>query len=484
MIDFSRRARPYIPPRVTPPAPPRGSVILGTGDGEVASLPPPTLQQTLNFTAAAQAGGGKTALLANIVSSSLEWSFRNELPHMHRCFVVVDPKGDLIDYCLGGIASHPALVPSLRYCNIFARRGAIGAIPLNFTKIATTDPPSLVALGTAHLLARTAVGGGVLSVPAGHRQTEVGAAAVAGAYDCDHERASLLFAVDCLELPDGPERLAQLCPSERVRAQLRAIPSPGSEPRVGALSRLKASLTGWYELEQQMSAPDCVSFETLTAAGCTFVDLSDAPTGASELVNVTGNLLVSEIMRYLLARPTGFRGHNCTVLVDEALQFTDALSTYGRRIYEIGRSKAVSCWLAVQQLRGLRDTGALYHAIVANCTNTIYGRQGYEDATAAAREVFGNAGSAEAIRFVADLVGMPPQQFYLAQPGRRVRFSATHIDFRAWEAAARQHEAQLLGALSSLSRVLPPPVRLHEVGGPRTSAALHNAPRRRGSFIG
>lgn len=483
MIDLSRFARPRPPLIPDQEQLQPGWLELGRGPAGIAAIPPPSLARTGNMTLAAQAGGGKTTLLGEAVVDALCWSFAHDRPGQRRAFLVGDPKADLLDQITGSVARHPHLIPSLRYVNVFARRGGRGGISLNLVKTIGNDQPELVSRGVAHMLARTAVGGGVLEVAPGHRMLQVMFALIAGCYDADHPRSSLLWAVDALELRDGPERLARLCRTERVRSQVMTVATAGSEAKLGALARLRGSLTGWDEIERQIGAPQGLPVEELCASGCTLIDLSDVPAGGSEFVNVYGNLLFSELMRHLLARPTGFRGHHVTILIDEVFQFLDVMGTYGRKMYELGRSKAISMWIAGQQLRGLRDTGALYHAIVANCTNFVYGRQGYEDAATAAREAFGSQSSSEATRFVEHLVRMPPQHFYLVQPGRRLAFEARRADFAAMQRALRDREGELLAAMNRLSVPLPPPVRLGEVGGPRSQQPTP-ATRRSRSFLG
>ncbi len=469
-FDLSRRARVAPLPDVEASKVPDGATLLSDVHAvERGWLDPSSLTSPGHLLVPAPTGGGKSALLMNVLTS-------RKSDHLSLHFLCADRKGEAMEYGLPMTAlRNVSALQTTCYINLFAPDGAPGRVPMNLAKANYGDAPRrLIAQSLAHLISKTAAGE-AQSGSASYRIQAVLVSVVWAVLCADHPSRSLLWAADCLTLPDGIARLAALVPDEEVRVELQSVQSSPSDARAGALARLRV-LNGWDGLAAQLGAGSCIDFGNLARTSDVYIDLANAPAGSDQVVLTFGNLLVEQFARALLRRPPpGFPPGVTTCFIDEALQFAPALTTIARPILETGRSFGVELWLSAQHLRGLRDLGTVWDAIIAN-SHRLVGAVGAEDASLIAREQYGSAGDPRASAMIRRIAAMKPRDFCLAARDRVQFFRSADIDFRALEKARRKHEDQFQEVYWRLSpRVLPRPVRLWEVGGPRvdTFASVH-----------
>lgn len=497
LFDRSRVARVAQLPATPPVQAPSGAAVLSSqGTHPPVFMPAPSLAASSSLLNVAMTGGGKTAVLVWLLVWFASRRFVQPSRGLPVHFSVIDRKGDALAYTVGLSAQRcPAALDNLRYINIFARHGLPGAVPLNLALADYGDAPlGLIGRSLAHLIARTATAGEVLAAAVGHRIVAAMTALITGVLHADHPRRSLLWAIDTLQMPggEGVQRLAQLIPDEHVRNQILGLGSLPSDVKAGALGRLSV-LDAWDSVAAQLGAPTCINFRHLVRNHELLVDLSQAPAGADDVVATFGSLLFECLSRALLQHRTANERESVTILyADEALQLSAALSSVARPLLETGRSFGAATWLSAQHLRGLRDLGTTWDAIVSNCPYRLLGKVSAEDARLLSLEQFGSSSDARAVVLARRLVTLQSREFCLAAPHDVGFFRSPEIDFRACERAQLQHADVIRSAQWALSpQQLPRPVRLWEVGGARAAAPSQSGAfppprpaRRPRSFLG
>jgi hypothetical protein len=449
-----------------------GGIVLGrTSGGDAVSWPAPSVDRAGHSVVLGSSGCGKTSLVANALV--------HELAADHRLgLFCVDPKGDTVSAVLSGLAAvAPTRLSSVRYLDPFAP----GGFPFNLCRLSLGGTPvDIRALHLADLVASVSTATGSTAVGVGARQRDVLQHCLLGALGCPDPRASLLLALDSLELPDGLARLAAVTASARAK-QFCTTTKLGDELRVSCAARLRIALDATDALGRLVSAPGRISFDDLLAPGrIVVVNLGSPLGGLSALQPFFANVITRFTADHLLARTSPWRGHHVRVVLDEAQVVASTLADVAERILTVGRSKGISLTTITQSptlIHAASDT--LLRVLLTNAAaGKIIGRLSAPDAEVISKERAPGTGVDDSIgnvraRFVGTITNLPDREFVFLAANRHARFRAASVDTAAWERAANQRDRELRTVRERLTlpAVLPPRWSLADVPTPARPAS-------------
>ena len=377
------------------------------------------------------------------------------------------------DGILAGLAAvHPRYFDRVRYVDPFSR----GGFPFNLCKLTLGDTPlDIRALHLADLVGNVSTATGSTAVGVGARQRDVLHHCLLGALSCLDPRASLLLALDALELPDGFARLAGITTSARVR-QFCETTKLGDDLRISCAARLRIALNATDSLGRLVAAPSCLSFDDLLAPGrITLVNLGNPFGGLSALQPFFANVIARLAADHLLARPSPWPGAHVRIVLDEAQVVASTLADVAERVLTVGRSKGISLTTITQSPTLIHAASAtLLRVLLTNsAAGKIIGRLSAPDAEVLSRERAPAAGSDDAIgaarsRFVGTVTNLPDRSFMFLSAHQQARFRSAPVDVAAWDRATVQHAAQLRAVRERLSlpATVPPRWSLSDVPAP------------------
>ncbi len=450
-----------------------GVVVGSTASGEPVRFEAPSLEHAGHLTVFGSSGCGKTSLIAGFLAAEIAED--NALPpEQRRSFLVCDPKGDTVALLLAAMAAQPARLDDVRWLDSFSA----GGFPFNLNHLALGDTPrDLRALALADLVGQVSTSTGKSPMGgSGHRQRDVLQHVILGALSVPHPRASLLLALDALELPDGPQRLAAATTSSRAR-QFCLSTRLGEELRVSCASRLRVALSATDSLSRLISAPTCVQFDELLAPGrITLVNLGNPPGGMLALQGFYANLVVRLASEHLLSRRSPWPGSSTSVVLDEAQVTAETLGDIMERAYTVGRSKGISFVTLTQSpvlIQAASDT--LLRVLLTNsAAGKLIGRLSAPDAELLARERAPGKGVAESAslvrsRLVSTITSLEDREFIFLKAGQHQRFTAAPLDIPGWERALAENADRVKAVEERLClpKDLPPRFSLTEVVLPK-----------------
>lgn len=469
-LALGRRA-----PNRPPTASTTGVVVGESADGDLVYFAGPSLEHAGHLALFGSSGCGKTSLVAGALLAEIRADSACP-PEQRRSILVCDPKGDTAALLLSGLATMPERLADVRWLDPFSA----GGFPFNLNRLALGETPlDIRALALADLVANVSTATGAQAhLGVGARQRDVLQHVILGALACSHPGASLLLALDALELPDGLARLAFVTASERARQFCRSV-RLGEELRVSSGSRLRVALAATESLARLIGAPTCVQFDDLLAPGrITLVNLGNPFGGLVALQTFYANLVVRLASDHLLSRPSPWPGHHTRVVVDEAQTVAGTLADTLERAYTVGRSKGVSFVTATQSpvlIQAASDT--LLRVLLTNSAGgKIIGRLGATDAELLARERAPARGVDESVsvvraRLLSAITSLEDREFIFLRGAEHRRFTAAPLDVAGWEAASRDRADAVRAAKErvTLPKELPPRFSLAEVALPKRS---------------
>lgn len=463
-------------------------VPLSDGDdGPPAIWPTPSRDTAGHAVVLASSGAGKTVLLAAaqldeyLAAVSQDGAGGESL-------VLLDCKGDLIAAFLAGLcAQAPEFIENVAFLNPFSAAG-FGFNPNRAP--AGNTPIDIRASQLAGLVSQVSTATGAQRhLGAGSRQLDVLQNVILGVLSSSHPAANLTWALDCLTLPNGLAMLAKVAGSERAKAFL-ANTSLGDELRTSCAARLRMAFASCEMLERVIAAPTCLDLRALTGPRqIVLIDLGSPPGGIEALTAFWANLLVRQLADILLERQSPWPGHHTRLVIDEAQIAAPVLGDIAERILTTGRSRGISL-VTLSQGTTLIDAASptLLRVLLTNAPTKIVGRLAVADAELLAKEQAARPGVDESLsalrgRFTTVITNLPNREFFLLQPGGRVRFRSRSVDLASWEFARREHEPLVAACLArhGLPANLPARVSLAEAaraaGGERRLRDV-SAPRR------
>jgi hypothetical protein len=439
--------------RTPEPETPDGGIVLGHSESHAPVYwQRPDVHRAGHGIVLGSSGCGKTSLVANALVRELADEDNLGL-------FCVDPKGDTIDGVLAGLAAiAPGRLASVRYLDPFSP----GGFPFNLCQLPLGETPvDIRALHLADLIGNVSTATGTTAVGIGARQRDVLHHCLLGALTCPDPRASLLLALDALELPDGLARLAAVTTSARVR-QFCETTKLGDELRISCAARLRIALNATDSLGRLVAAPGCVSFDDLLAPGrIVLVNLGSPFGGLVALQPFFANVIARLAADHLLARPSPWCGAHVRVVLDEAQVVASTLADVAERILTVGRSKGISLTTITQSptlIHAASDT--LFRVLLTNAAaGKIIGRLSAPDAEMLSRERAPSAGVDDSIgnvraRFVSTITNLPDREFIFLAASRSARFRSSPIDTASWDRAKKTRGPELRSVRDRLA--LPP----------------------------
>lgn len=460
--------------------------LLGYADGNRAiTYPAVSLEQAGHTFIGAASGGGKTVVSASLSVQEIRES-SNLPPAKRLTLCCIDPKGDLIQGIIEGVAhACPERLVDVHYLNPFQEGFAF-----NLTKLALgATPVDIRSSQLANLVAVTSTATGVQAhLGTGARQIDALNHGILGSLTTEHPGASPLWSYDAFSVPGGFKQLAALTTSRRAKQFLETA-QLSEELRNSCASRLRSALAASENLERIVAAPTCLQFADLFAPGkIVLIDLGRPTGGLVSLQRFYANLFVRLAVEYLLERPSPYRdGHHVRLVVDEAQLVAPVLSDVAEQVLTTGRSRHISLTLITQQtalLNSASDT--LLKVLWANCPTKIIGRLSASDATLISREIAPIRGTGESIhalqtKFASAVASLKDREFFWMRPGGiRERFTSATVDLPAWREAADRLGDQIASAKARLAlpKDTPPRVTLTEASPARSrnSRKTHSSP--------
>lgn len=447
MIDFTRLALRFQDQRPRAhqlAAPATDGVPLGTReDGGLVRLPTPRTESSGHAAILAASGAGKTILVAAALVDEYiaSWSSLQG----PESIVAIDPKGDLVAAIVAALAARsPGALDNVVVLNPFAD----GAFAFNLNKLPLGNTPlDIRAAQLASLCATVSTGtGSQRHLGVGARQVDVLTNVLLAALSAEHPAANVTWSLEGLATPQGQQQLARLSRSQRAKAFLEQT-KLGDELRTSCMARLRASFASCEQLERIVAAPTCADLADLTASGrIVLIDLGSPPGGLESLVTFWANLLCRLLIEHAMTRRSPWAGHHLRLVVDEAQVVAGTLSDVAERLLTTGRSRGISL-VALSQGTTLIEAAApnLLRVLLTNASTKVVGRLAVGDAELLAREQAPKPGTDESLssvrsRLVSSITNLADRQFFLLQPGSRVRFTSRNVDVQSWSAAAaRQH---------------------------------------------
>jgi hypothetical protein len=398
-------------------------------------------------------------------------------------YVLVDPKGDLIQLVLHGLAGIESLnghdiLDDVVYLDPF---GA-GGFPLNLNRMERGGTPlDITAMQLAALVGTVSTATGTQKhLGMGARQQQLLQEVLLGALDTDHPDSNILWALDALTEPNGMKALAAITKSARARQFLLSA-RLSDELMVSCASRLRTAFAATGALERLVSADTSIQFRELVAPGrITLIDLGRPTGGLSTLQAFWTNLLVRLLIQHLLERPSPWAGHHARVVVDESQVVAPVLADMAEQVLTTGRSRGVSL-VTMSQGTALihKASDTLLDVLLTNTPTKFVGRLGAVDAQLLAKSLTAKQGVDESTqvirnRFISAVTNAADRQFFLLEPGSIQRFRSLDVDLDGWEQAAERRVEKIREVKSRFA--------LPEGSKPRRrlSDVVPRAPRRGG----
>lgn len=432
--------------------------IIGFGKDEYPIIwPRPTLERAASNLILGSSGCGKTVLCANALVQELAKDGNDDL-----AFLVVDPKGDLVEAMLQGLATiAPHRLEDVFYLDPFSVQG----FPFNLNHLALGKTPVDVrSAQIAELVATISTAMGAQKhLGVGARQVDVLTHLILGSLTCPDPRANVLWALDALTTLGGFKRLAGLTTSARAKHFLSSS-RLAAELKASSSSRLRSALAMSEQLERLVAAPDCIQWEELLAPGkITVLHLGQPTGGMASLREFYGNLICRLAIDFLLSRPSPWRGHHVRMVVDEVQIVAPALSDSAEAILTTGRSRGVSL-TAISQGTILieRASETLLRTLFTNSPLKFIGRLSAPDAEMLAREQAPKQGTDENVaavrsRFSTSVCNLEDRSFFRLLPGDSRRFRTAEVDMDAWQKSAEEKEEEIRNVKNRLA--LPPDMK-------------------------
>jgi hypothetical protein len=449
-----------------PASEPSDGTVLGVTERSMpVVLPFPTAERAAHAVVLAASGAGKSILTASALTREFATlAARADAETMCPCYVVLDPKGDLVSAVLQSVAaSTPQALNRITFVNPFSPGGVafnVCRLPLGAT------PVDIRADQITNLVAEMSTSSASVKIGIGARQRELLLHVILGVLDCDHDARSIMWCLDALQEPGGLKTLARLTRSERARSML-VTADPSDELMASCASRLRSAFAASAQLERLVTAEHCIDFaEVLRPGRILLIDLGSPPGGLVQLTEFWANLIVRLLVEHLLERRSPWSGHHIRVVIDEAQIVAPSLASVAELLLTTGRSRGLSLVTLSQGTTLLNAASpTLLRVLMTNTPLRIIGRLSAPDAELLAKEVTPKPGSDDSAsvvrsRLVSAVTNAPDRQFFALRPGSRERFAALPVDVQAWAAAAIAHEsaiaalqAQLAVPATSASRV-------------------------------
>ncbi len=452
-IDVTRRAvfwRRLFGTRSRATAPEEGT-LLGTSDrGTSVAWPPPSAAKASHGLVLAGSGAGKTVLLA---ATALGEILRDrKKPKRERMAVfAADPKGDLVELLLTGIAAEfPEALSEVRYLDPFAETGGY---PFNLAKIERKSVPAdvwAVILASLVGIVSTSIGD-QKHLGTGQRQQDVLQHVLLAVADSDHPHANPLWALEALSTGQaGVLRLARATRSDRARQFLLST-DLGEELRASCAARLRSAFALTSGLARMSASPRCLDLDDCLAPGAiTLANFARAPAGFVPLTAFQSNAFTRMVVDHLYARTSPWKGHHARLWLDEAQILAPVLSDVAERIFTTGRSFGISAVIASQGTALLKAAGGetLLRVLMTNAPMKLVGRLSAPDAELLGREQAPGAGVDTSLsevrsRFVGAVTNLKDREFLRVLPGETTRFRSKDVDLNAWHAASASLETTL-----------------------------------------
>ena len=455
-------------PRVQQFATASGVPLSDANDGPPATWPTPSRDTAGHAVVLAGSGAGKTVLLAAALLDEYLAAVRGD-GDGGESLVLLDCKGDLIAAFLAGLcAQAPECLENVAFLNPFGAE-AFGFNPNRQPPGST--PIDIRASQLASLVSQVSTATGAQRhLGAGSRQLDVLQNVILGALSSDHAAANPTWCLDSLSLPGGLAMLAKLARSERAKAFLLNT-TLGDELRTSCAARLRVAFASCEQLERVVAAPTCLDLRALTGPrNVVLIDLGSPFGGIEALTAFWANLLVRQLADILLERRSPWAGHHTRLVIDEAQIAAPVLADIAERILTTGRSRGISL-VTLSQGTTLIDAASptLLRVLLTNASTKIIGRLAVADSELLAREQSPRSGIDESLsalrgRFTTAVTNLPNREFFLLQPGGRVRFRSRSVDLNAWNVARLEHEPEVAACLArhGLPDNLPPRVSLAE----------------------
>ncbi len=432
-------------------------------------------------------GAGKSVLMAHALVSRIAEEASTE-PNTRNSIVIIDPKSDLIDHVIAGIAARaPDRLGDITILDPF--NVGFASNLCHHEKL----PSQLeVRAGQyADIVGAVSTGTGTQRhLGIGARQRDVLVHLLLAALDSTDPLRTVLWAEDALMQKGGLKALATLTNSVRARQWLQARKSLSDELRASCASRLRTAFAATRTLERGMAADSCIDAEELMRPGrILLIDLGKPPAGLVSLQRFQSNLWSRLFLSTLFSRPSPWSGHQTMLVIDEAHIVAPLLADELEIAVTTMRSRGGAVCLMTQTVTLLRSASAtLLPVLLGNTAIRFSGRLAASDAEALCRELGKAPGIDEPVarvraRIASELISLPDRRFFQFTPGGRRQFTSSNVDLAGWNAAAEAHAATITAIRTSGSGTLPEGTRpaLAEV------VALRTAPdptSRRGSGRG
>lgn len=468
--------------------PAEGGTLLGASDrGRPVAWPPASADRASHGLVLAGSGAGKTVLLAATALGEIMAERRK--PRSERMAVFCgDPKGDLVELLLDGIAAEcPEALADVRYLDPFAEGGGY---PFNLAKLARGAVPAdvwAVILASLVGVVSTSIGD-QKHLGTGQRQQDVLQHVLLAVASSGHPDASPLWALEALGSGKaGTARLAKSAGSERARQFLLST-DIGEELRASCAARLRSAFALTEGLSRMSGAPGCVDLDDCLAPGSvTLANFARAPGGFQPLTAFQSNAFTRMVVDRLYARTSPWRGHHARLWLDEAQILAPVLSDVAERVYTTGRSFGISLVVASQGTALLKAAGGetLLRVLTTNAPMKLVGRLSALDAEMLGREQAPGAGvdtsmSEVRSRFVGAVTNLKDREFLRILPGETTRFRSKDVSLGEWGRARRSMGAELDGVRARLRLPdgMPTPKRLAEAFAADADAAPSRKARR------
>ena len=438
-----RRATPR------PPPPPHSGIVVGLADsGAPVSWPLPNQERAAHAAVWGASGAGKSALVAGALVREVLRSASDA--DARTCLLVVDPKGDLIELVLQGLAAEaPERLADVRYLDPFSA----SAFPFNLCRLPVGSTPlDIRAQQLAGLVATISTATGAQAhLGAGARQLDVLAHVLLACLASSNESATVLWALDALSVDRGLLQLANVTTSARAR-RFCLTAKLGDELRVSSASRLRSAFGATESLERMMAASACVDLAELLGPGrICLVNLGRPVGGLSSLQTFFANLVCRLAVDHLLDRPSPWHGFPVRVVVDEAQVVAPVLADRAEVLLTTGRSRGLSLITMSQGTTLIADASdTLLRVLLTNCRTSFVGRLATADAELMAKSRAPGLGSDETIgavrsRFAGSVTNLADREFFCLEPGSQVRFRTADVPLALWAQAAAERSAELDG---------------------------------------
>jgi len=463
LLDFTRfavfmRSRSTSKSQSQTDTDPATSPIIGLADRSQPVLwPMAATGENCHLLTLGSSGAGKTILISNGIVNEVTCRDIQENATPPLSTLVVDPKGDLIQAIIQGMAAiEPRELNNVSYLDPFSTEHSF---PFNLNKLDLGETPlDIRALQIASLVSEVSTArGSQKHLGMGARQLDVLQHVILGALACEHEQANLLWALDALLIPKGMKKLAALTTSKRAR-QFLLTARLGDELRISCAARIRSALAASDSLERLVCADNCVQFGDLLAPGkICLVDLGRPVGGLTSLQEFYANLICRLAIEHLMERPSPWDGHHCRIVVDEAQIVAPVLADRAEVILTTGRSRGMSLTAISQGTTLLHQASeTLLRVLMTNTPTKFIGRLAAPDAELLAREQAPGLGIEESLsvfrgRFTSSVTNLQDREFFLLTPGQRQRFVTADVDMEGWQQATEEQRGEIEAAKRRLA---------------------------------